>query len=147
MKFYAVLVAAVAAIAPLCASPASAQSLPGGSYVKSCDEISFRGEMLTASCEARDGATVKSRLSAPETCDNGVMNDNGQLRCERENPNGSYTKTCRDIRSGPRSVSATCKDREGRWGELTRYYEPWSCNGWIGNDDGELVCERKSGAR
>lgn len=62
-------------------------------------------------------------------------------------PPGSYLDSCRDVREdGPRrdpQLSAQCRDTRGRFRPTSLRYR--GCRGDIGNEDGRLVCDGRSG--
>ncbi|HEY6234086.1 MAG TPA: CVNH domain-containing protein [Candidatus Elarobacter sp.] len=73
-------------------APASAQSVPSGSYQQSCTNIRVRGDQLTARCTNAQGTAARSTI-AVDSCRNGdIVNSNGQLACNRNgygNGNGN----------------------------------------------------------
>ena len=79
--------AAAASLVATALLPASAQSIPPGSYQQSCTNIHVRGDQLIARCNLPRGGTVRSTLSL-DSCRRGdIANVNGQLTCNR-NGNG-----------------------------------------------------------
>jgi len=62
-------------------APALAQSLPGGSYVNSCSNISLVDGILEATCQRSDGTMASAALANAANCRNGVTNANGNLVC------------------------------------------------------------------
>jgi hypothetical protein len=60
-------------------APASAQSIPSGSYQQSCQNIRVRGDQLSARCTNAQGSWVRSTISA--YCRGDIRNSNGQLAC------------------------------------------------------------------
>jgi len=78
----AVALLGVGAAAGLMSMRASAQtSLPGGSYINSCTNISIVGNVLEATCSTANQSTRQTALANAFNCSNGVMNSNGQLMC------------------------------------------------------------------
>ncbi len=61
-------------------APASAQSIPPGSYQQSCQNIRVRGDQLTARCTNAQGTWIRSTL-AFGGCRGDIGNSNGQLTC------------------------------------------------------------------
>lgn len=55
-------------------------------------------------------------------------------------PAGDYDRTCRQVREGRDSLSASCRDYQGRWVRSTVQFA--SCPGriYIQNIDGHLRC-------
>ena len=71
-------------------APASAQSIPSGSYQQSCTNIRVRGDQLTARCTNAQGTAVRSTI-AVNSCRNGdIVNSNGQLACNRNGYGNGY---------------------------------------------------------
>jgi hypothetical protein len=56
-------------------------------------------------------------------------------------PPGSYLRTCRDIRVYGDTLTATCRTRDRQW-QRTRLGRFRHCVGDIGNNDGQLICNR-----
>ena len=71
-------------------APASAQSIPSGSYQQSCQNIRIRNGMLIARCNGPQGL-VRTTID-PNSCRRGdIVNANGQLACNRVGyQNGQY---------------------------------------------------------
>ncbi len=57
-------------------------------------------------------------------------------------PEGSYRRTCTDIRYERGTLRAQCQDRRGRY-RRTRLEDVRRCRGDIENDNGELRCRRR----
>lgn len=74
---------------------------PGGTYPQTCDPIRYRDGVLQAGCLRADGATrTAARLEYASDCEpgSGVVNDNGDLRCETPRlPPGPYRASCRGL--------------------------------------------------
>ncbi len=148
-----VLLAAALGAAFLALAPAAqARWTPGGSYEATCRHVDFDGDMLTASCQRRDGSWRNTWLDDADDCDGRIVNDNGQLVCGRrdwrdrgrdydDGPRGSYRETCRHVRMDGYVLRATCQQRDGgwRWTSLDFAYD---CDGRIANFDGRLTCTR-----
>lgn len=133
-------------------APRSADEVPPpGSYLSSCQEVTFSTGAIRARCRDRDGTLRTSTPLFVSSCPRGgdIYNDNGTLRCgmwgntpswgERP-PRGSYMATCRDIRVTAGWLKATCQDRNGRWREATTAVSWCSGNRDIANIDGQLTC-------
>jgi hypothetical protein len=56
-------------------------------------------------------------------------------------PPGSYLRSCRDIRVRGDSLIAICRTRDRQWAR-TRLDRFRRCIGDIGNNDGQLICNR-----
>ncbi len=69
---------------------ASAQGLPPGSYMSSCNNAGVRGDRLVATCRARDGREVRSALPEFRRCAGDIGNNNGVLQCTL--PNGAQMR-------------------------------------------------------
>ncbi len=61
----------------------SGWSAPRGPYVNSCKDIHLHGDILRARCQTEDGRWVWSQLNDWDSCTSGIVNIDGQLRCER----------------------------------------------------------------
>lgn len=130
-------------------------SLPPGSYTKTCKSISRNLDGLTALCRNRAGRWIKTYLDHFSECRGGIVNDDGTLRCGAGGevrrlqaggaaPRGSYSQTCRDISVRGDQLTARCQDIRGAWRETTLSDFP-GCVGDIVNDDGALECTRPGG--
>jgi hypothetical protein len=147
---------------------AAAQGLPGGSYQQTCRNISVNGSRLYATCQDGNGSWQTTELSDYQRCSSEIVNTNGTLQCnttagynnggnrggdrDRENErdrgqgygqnngaNGSYSKTCRNIRTQGNTLEADCQTGTGQWNQTSlRNYN--SCNGGVVNDQGTLRC-------
>src|SRR6201999_2338462 len=83
---------------------AEARWAPGGSYSATCRHIQYDGDMLTASCQRRDGSWRNTYLPDADNCEGSIGNNNGQLECgysgwadryrprDDEGPSGSYER-------------------------------------------------------
>lgn len=54
-------------------------------------------------------------------------------------PNGSYKKSCKDIKVSSAGISAVCKTSSGTWKKTSLSSHGFPC-GDIENDNGELIC-------
>ena len=54
-------------------------------------------------------------------------------------PNGSYKKTCTNIKVDSNGIYATCQKADGSWQETSLSSYGFPCDD-IENDNGELVC-------
>jgi hypothetical protein len=59
-----------------------ADSLPPGSYKKTCGKCSVKGNSLTCDCQRRDGGVNRGTRINYRSC-NWISNDNGNLVCGR----------------------------------------------------------------
>lgn len=146
-------------------------SLPAGGYSQTCREVRVRYNVLRAKCQTGDGGWTDTALESFASCNGAIENISGQLRCvaprrdhddgyrdrdrDRDHdgdrdrdrdriPGGSYSQTCRDIRSYGNSLRAVCQDGRGAWIE-TSINDLDRCVGEIVNDDGRLECTRRGG--
>jgi len=55
--------------------------IPGGSYDQTCTDIRMSGRTLHATCQARDGAWMRTRLTYARSCDGEIANIDGALEC------------------------------------------------------------------
>lgn len=161
-------IAATASAALFATGPASAAPWDGppGSYKQSCNNIDTQNGDLTARCRENDGDYRYTELNNYRDCEGDIWNDNGRLRCRREDnngpwpgngnndgpwggnnngngwvPQGSYRSTCRheDVDGG--TLKAECRDNFGRW-RYTELNNFRGCDGDIRNDNGQLRCRR-----
>jgi hypothetical protein len=136
------------------AGTAEARWAPSGSYESTCRHINFDGDLLTASCQRRDGSWRNTYLDNAGDCDSNIGNNDGQLQCgwrgwrtpdyRDSGPSGSYERSCTNIRMDGYTLRATCQRFDGgwRWASLDYAYD---CNGRIANNNGYLVCGRGRG--
>ena len=54
---------------------------PGGSYVQTCRDIRTHGNRLEADCQTGNGQWNRTSLRNYNSCNGGVVNDGGTLRC------------------------------------------------------------------
>jgi hypothetical protein len=135
------------------AAPAEARWRPSGSYESTCRNINFDGEVLTATCQRRDGSWRNTYLDDAGDCDDRITNQNGQLECGGDSwrgrhngrywdaPRGSYEDSCTNIRMDGYTLKATCQKRNGSW-RFAWLNNAYDCDGRIANDNGKLVCRR-----
>ena len=57
---------------------------PRGSYTETCRDIHLHGDVLRARCQTRDGRWAWSQLNDWDSCVGGIVNIDGQLRCDRD---------------------------------------------------------------
>jgi hypothetical protein len=81
MKFLSVALATSLLAISVWSQPAAAQGAPQGSYLRSCTNVSVRGDTLSASCRRQDGREDRSTLAGFKRCVGDIGNDNGVLRC------------------------------------------------------------------
>ena len=144
------------ASAALLSTAAEARWAPSGSYQATCRGVHFDGDLLTATCQRRDGSWHNTYMSNADDCDSGIVNNNGQLECgwsdwhdrrgrdarDYDAPRGSYESTCTDARMDGYTLKATCQRRDGSW-RWTSLEDAYDCDGRISNDNGRLVCWRR----
>jgi hypothetical protein len=75
-------IAGAAMLLSLGAIPANAQA-PGGSYVRSCNNIQASGDRIVADCRRMDGGWNQTALDDLGSCVGDIGNMNGQLTCNR----------------------------------------------------------------
>ncbi|XXX79584.1 CVNH domain-containing protein [Sorangium sp. So ce134] len=68
-----------------------------------------------------------------------VLSGSDTAEAQRRPPEGSYLRTCRDVRVDRGSLHAMCKDRRGNY-RRTRMVDYRRCRGDIENDNGHLRC-------
>ncbi len=138
------------------AMPASAQTIPPGSYQQSCSNVRVRGDNLTARCTAADGSVIRS-TNSHNSCGSGdIANNNGRLTCNARTgyynngnynngyynngalPAGSYQQSCSNARMSGDTLMASCP---GRGRNVTSSINARGCQGSdIANADGQLTC-------
>lgn len=125
----------------LCAV-AFADQLPSGSYRQTCRNITISNDTLSAECRVTGGRWQRSNLSDYSRCRGGIMNTEGNLRCNMvaQLPGGSYRQSCRDITAANDTLTAICRATGGSWrrSDLGSYSR--CTNGEIINFEGRLVC-------
>ncbi len=141
---------------------------PAGSYVQSCRDVKVGGDDLHARCQTNDGSWRDAKLDDYRKCKGDIVNDNGKLRCVTgapvggggyygngpynnggyyganaagNGPNGSYTRTCMDIRVKGDDLHARCQTSSGEVHD-TKLDDYRKCHSDIINDDGNLRCQR-----
>ena len=68
-----------------------------------------------------------------------VMSSSEPAQAQNRAPEGSYRRTCRDIRTERGTLHARCQDRRGNF-QRTRMVDYHRCRGDIENDNGHLRC-------
>lgn len=135
----------------MAASAAQADNAPPGSYQRSCTGINADWHRLTATCRTRNGSWSYTALDDYRRCETDIVNDNGRLQCADDDqqddrdhhdqaPRGSYQRTCRNIETDGRSLTAECQDGRGRW-RYTEFDEYRRCRADIANVNGMLQCK------
>jgi hypothetical protein len=132
--------------------------LPPGDYVQTCRNMRMDGNRLEAECQKREGGWRRTSLNNVDQCGSPIANDNGHLVCGRGGygyggypggysggyqggvPSGTYTQTCRNIRTDGNRLQAECQTRDGKWRRTSLDLD--RCSGAPANDDGHLVCGR-----
>lgn len=158
----AAALAALTLLTPMSASAQRGGGQPAGSYAQSCTNIRVDGGRLYAECRTGNGR--ESRYSSIEygRCIGEIGNVNGLLTCngaqgrfESNNggnngggwgggqPNGSYTRSCNNIRTQGGRLYAQCQDVRGE--RRSTSIEYGRCNGEIGNVNGLLTCNGAQG--
>jgi CVNH domain-containing protein len=115
----------------------AAQSAPSGSYQKTCKDIKFANNNLTATCQKGNGGGYAAPSTLPDAagCVGDIGNVFGTLVCT--GAVGSYYLTCKDSRVDGSTLSATCKKKDGTWvpSSLANFQ---GFHGNINNCDGQL---------
>src|SRR5258706_8887242 len=62
-------------------SPAHAQGVPQGSYLRTCTDVGMRGDTLIARCRRPDGRDQQASLTGVNRCAGDISNVNGALTC------------------------------------------------------------------
>ena len=120
--------------------------MPAGSYQGSCRNLDFDGQFLSGACRDKHGAWQDTSLDTL-SCrpDQEIGSEGGVLVCTRseqgrEPPDGSYTKTCREVTFDGRFLRGECRDKQGAWERATLDMRNCHAQNDIANDDGEIVC-------
>lgn len=132
------LLAATTALA--ISSPASA--VPGGSYLKTCQNVSQSGSTVRAKCDNGHGFLRATSIDL-DRCQPGVGLDNahGNLICHSRLPFGSYLQSCAGSVVMDGILRANCFTRNG--GNAWTQIRVDSCpRGNITNNNGQLLCVR-----
>jgi len=125
------------------------QTLPEGSYLRTCRGADLRGNLLSAQCPQPSGAPIFSTIDVNSCRGRDIANDRGYLRCSGGPvpprppvpmiPAGSYQQTCRNPTQRGNILTAVCLTRAG--GRRTSSINVNTCrNGDIGNVNGFLTC-------
>jgi hypothetical protein len=93
--FRCAVIAGAAMFLSLAATPALAQGVPGGSYLRTCSNVRMFSDRLVAECRRMDGSWDRTVLRDVGRCVGGVANMNGQLTCNYGEPGygSSYGRT------------------------------------------------------
>ena len=81
MKTFGTVLGAFLVAAVCCSQLAAAQSVPPGSYLRSCGEPYLQGDTLIATCRRVDGYAQQTSLPAVRSCGGDIGNANGNLTC------------------------------------------------------------------
>jgi hypothetical protein len=57
--------------------------LPPGDYKRTCQNMSVNGDRLNATCQKVDGGWNNTSLKNFNQCRRGIVNDDGNLRCQK----------------------------------------------------------------
>lgn len=126
--------------------------LPPGSYQQSCQQERASDGDLTANCADRNGRLHQSRMQNYASCRGDISNDNGTLRCSRDDsadndddgdfavPVGTWRASCREHRMSRNVLIAECRNRAGRW--VVTSVDLTNCRQGVSNENGQLVCVR-----
>ena len=145
------LAAAVLAAVLTTTSAGQTSALPAGSYRQTCRDARTEATRLIASCQKKDGHWQDTSIDTL-TCSDGVVNDDGQLRCASGGtypggwqggmqalPPGDYQKTCQNVHVNADELVASCQKKDGSWQDTTLKHVN-ECGGQIINDNGTLRC-------
>lgn len=121
-------------------SPASA--VPGGSYLKTCQNITQVQSTVQAKCDNGHGSLRSTSINL-ERCQPGVGLDNiyGNLTCRSRLPPGSYKQSCGAAVVMDGILRASCLTRSGA-ASGTRIRLDSCPRGDIANINGQLLCVR-----
>jgi hypothetical protein len=126
---------------PKSSSAVAMDNYPPGTYQQSCKNINMRGDDLRARCRDNRGHYHDTALDGADRCWGDISNNDGNLVCNRNGtlPAGSYTQTCRDVRTRYNVLHARCQTRDGQWVD-TALESFARCGGEITNENGHLRC-------
>lgn len=121
-------------------------NIPNGSYRQTCRNVGVDGNDLDAECQDRNGRYRDTTLDDYRRCRGDIMNDNGNLRCNRNDdddddrdlPRGSWRDSCRNYDVRYNVLTADCRNRAGQY--VDARLDLRSCNRDVVNDNGRLVC-------
>lgn len=139
---------------------ASADNLPGGSWMQSCDasSASFINNTLSANCKLSNGFLNKLATLDYSTCQPGtpVKNENGRLVCEQPKnnnsgsssnsnvafPGGDWVASCKTSSASINGnmLIAKCRNNSGQSVPAAIDLSSCGANPSIHNDDGHLTC-------
>jgi hypothetical protein len=119
-----------------------ADDSPVGSYRTTCQSVKVTGSKLSATCRNIAGRSAPASLADFNQCIGDIHNYNGQLRCNVGStpPLGSYTETCRFTFTSGTTLTANCKNADGKWVAQTYLDNFNQCIGDIHNYNGQLHC-------
>ncbi|MGD9614032.1 MAG: CVNH domain-containing protein [Alphaproteobacteria bacterium] len=120
----------------------NAYSQPAGSYQQTCRNSRMQDDTLYSSCRDTRGRYRDTSLAQVSRCIGSIWNENGALRCSRGSPpNGTYLRTCDQVRIDNGVLSAECRAIGGgkRYTSLADYQRCWSD---IANVHGFLACDQ-----
>ncbi len=81
MKIVLAAVAGLLFAGGIYTSPAHAQGVPQGSYLRTCTDVGMRGDTLIARCRRPDGRDQQASLAGVNRCAGDISNANGALTC------------------------------------------------------------------
>lgn len=121
-------------------SPALA--VPGGSYLKTCQNITQVQSTVQAKCNNGHGSLRSTSINL-QRCQPGVGLDNiyGTLTCHSRLPPGSYKQSCGGAVVMDGILRASCQTRSGA-ASGTRIRLDSCPRGDIANINGQLLCVR-----
>ncbi len=150
------ILAAVAACLAISGVVQAADAPPPGSYQENCRNARVEGDKLLAECQDATGKWKKTWLQGYKYCAGEIANEDGLLVCHGgrltedeaagpvgaatrgELPSGPWAESCRDGVLDGSILRATCQDTRGSW--RATFLDLATCNGEVGNVDGQLVC-------
>ncbi|MBD2212825.1 hypothetical protein H6G27_23550 [Nostoc linckia FACHB-104] len=84
----------------------------GSSYQHTCENISIDGDVISATCQRRDGSWNETSLSL-----RGIENIDGILEVTDPYSPSSFQLSAMNISIDGDLLSATCQRRDGLWNE------------------------------
>jgi hypothetical protein len=137
---------------PQVAAAQGGMRMPEGGFRESCRDIRLDRDRLMATCRGKYGGWNRTSLDLRDCRGGMVENHDGDLVCEggryggdRDDygfgglPRGGYRQSCRDIDVNRGVLTATCRNKDGRW--VMASIDLRDCRGGsIENKRGILVC-------
>lgn len=115
---------------------------PGDEYNDSQNHRCLYGT-CDANCSKGYKPVLDGRVGICMYCEKGYVHSQTEKTCVQGIPEGSYTKTCDQIKYDAQSdvLQASCKNKIGK-SIPASLNDAWECFGYIENNDGLLMCRK-----